>query len=95
MQRTFCRSVSGLIVVVGMWTASERSAGAHCLAGRGIYNCCCAAAGGHASTVPYASTEQRVVRKSYRGYGSHYGYKKPVIHRTDKLTARNRNGGIR
>lgn len=97
MRRTFWRAVTGLAVVVSTWVVLEKSVAAHCLGGRGLYNCCCqAAACGDASSADCdAGTGQHVAKKSYRSYGSHYGYAKPVIHRTDKLSARNRNGGIR
>lgn len=91
MFRPSCWRVIGrLVLVIGVVGALGSTATAHCLSGGGIYNGCQHAAQGKA-----ISARQHVVNKPYRGYGAKYGYHKPVIHRTDKLSARNRNGGIR
>ena len=100
MDRTsLLRGVTGLAAIIVALVAFESRAAAHCLGGQGIYNCCCrqAAACSDASSNDCRSGScHDVVHKSYRnGSSSQYACARPEIHRTAKLTARNRNGGIR
>jgi hypothetical protein len=91
MQRSFIRQVM-IGFAVASWIGMESSAAAHCLGGEGIYNCCRQSAFGHAST-PHAVKYDYEYGKPYRyGYGKAYG--RSEIHRTSKLSVRNRNGGI-
>jgi hypothetical protein len=93
MQRSFFwRMIVGVAVAVASWVAMESSAAAHCLGGEGIYNCCRQAAYRHASTGRAVKYGYEYGRPYRYGYGKAYG--RSEIHRTSKLSARNRNGGI-
>jgi hypothetical protein len=92
MRRTTWQLMSGLVALAGAVIVMQRPATAHCLSGRGLYECCVQAC---ASTPHRAAiSDQPVVASAYRRYRSQCKCPKPVIHRTDKLSARNRNGGI-
>lgn len=100
MHRTsLLRGVTGLAAAIVALVALENRAAAHCLGGQGIYNCCCrqAAACNDASCDDcQPAPGKHVVQSAYRSnYSSRYRCEKPLINRTGKLTARNRNGGIR
>jgi hypothetical protein len=93
MRRSFVGTVFvGLVVAISSWVVMESSAAAHCLGGMGIYNGCRQAASGQASTARAVKYAYEYGRPYRYGYGKAYG--RSEIHRTSKLSARNRNGGI-